>query len=270
VTVNDRRERPNYSRVYWKIVDDDKFQNVYDDDVSLAAWLRLLLIADQAWPASAHLPADCRPKAVKVLAGAGLIELRSGSRYRVIGLDAERERRSGEQSNGGIVRARTGERGANGRYLSTSGGPAVVSSGGGPAVDPPATSSDETRRDETRRALPRANGGPPLSLDEDGYHRVVQWLAARGAWIDSPRIETDLARDVDRKGADAVLDAMAGLTGAEDAAQYVYGAHKVLFPLPKARDLERQERQDDERKRHEAELARTRRIVEEDAKWRAS
>jgi len=85
-------ERAAYSRVYWSIVDDPKFISIYDDDHHLASWLRLLLIADQAHPASAHLPANVRRQSVTALADCGLIDL-SGQRYRVHGLDAERERR---------------------------------------------------------------------------------------------------------------------------------------------------------------------------------
>lgn len=85
-------ERAPYSRVYWAIVDDPKFALVYDDDRHLATWLRLLLIADQAWPASAHLPANARRVSVDALEECGLV-IRSGHRYRISGLDNERERR---------------------------------------------------------------------------------------------------------------------------------------------------------------------------------
>ena len=82
-----------YSRVYWRIIDDDRFANVYGDDHHLAAWLRLLLIADQAWPASANLPASVRPSSIRALGSCGLIEVRSGGIYRIHGLDAERGKR---------------------------------------------------------------------------------------------------------------------------------------------------------------------------------
>lgn len=86
-------ERAAYSRVYWSIVDDPKFVTIYDSDAHLAAWLRLLLIADQAHPASAHLPSNVRRLSVAALAGVELIDLLPGHRYRVHGLDAERLRR---------------------------------------------------------------------------------------------------------------------------------------------------------------------------------
>ena len=82
-----------YSRVYWRIVDDDRFAAVYGNDHHLAAWLRLLLGADQAWPASASLPASVRRASVAALTNCGLIESRTSGMYRIHGLDAERSRR---------------------------------------------------------------------------------------------------------------------------------------------------------------------------------
>lgn len=86
-------ERAPYSRVYWQIIDDPKFEFVYDSDAHLATWLRLLLVADQAWPASAPIPATCRKASIRVLVDAGLVDLTNGGRYRIHGLDAERTRR---------------------------------------------------------------------------------------------------------------------------------------------------------------------------------
>jgi hypothetical protein len=82
-----------YSRVYWRIVDDERFADIYGSDAHLAAWLRLLLGADQAWPASAPLPANVRRGSVQALVTCGLVDLRPGGFYRIHGLDAERGKR---------------------------------------------------------------------------------------------------------------------------------------------------------------------------------
>lgn len=82
-----------YARLYLELVDDEKFAAIYDDDHHFAAWCRLLMIAEPAWPASAHLPATVRRASVRALSDAGLIDLQPGGRYRIHGLDAERERR---------------------------------------------------------------------------------------------------------------------------------------------------------------------------------
>jgi hypothetical protein len=126
-------ERAPYSRVYWAIIDDEKFKSIYDDNNHLASWMRLLLIADQAWPASAHMPANVRRASVAALSKAELIDLLEGGRYRIRGLDAERAR----------------------RRMAATRDPIGVQPG--PKRDPdglrtPGLSRDEVRRDETRKA----------------------------------------------------------------------------------------------------------------------
>jgi hypothetical protein len=91
-----------------------------------------------------------------------------------------------------------------------------------------------SRRQGALASEPRARNGGDPGEDVDGYDAVVTWLASRKAWADSPKLQTDLARLVDRRGADAVIAAMSAVPGAEDAAQFVYGARNALFPLPGA------------------------------------
>lgn len=100
-------ERAPYSRVYWSVIDDPKFDSVYDDDRKLATWLRLLIIADQSHPASANIPAGTHRASVAALAKCGLIDLGTSSRYRVHGLDAERDRRRQAASSRGPNGTRT-------------------------------------------------------------------------------------------------------------------------------------------------------------------
>jgi hypothetical protein len=102
-------QRP-YARVYHEIVDDPKFQRVYDNDAALATWLRMLLIADAMYPASAPMPR--RNSAVSLLVEVGLIQERPGNRFVVCGLQAERERRS-ESARIGAAKRWDNERNAN-------------------------------------------------------------------------------------------------------------------------------------------------------------
>ena len=83
-------ERAPYSRVYWSIIDDEKFAEVYDSDRALACWLRLLIAADAIWPAPASIPATSSKTSVALLVRVGLVDLQAGGRYRIHGLDAER------------------------------------------------------------------------------------------------------------------------------------------------------------------------------------
>ena len=102
-----------YVRVYYSIVDDERFECVYGTP-HLATWLRLLLLADAMWPASAHIPATERRASLAVLTSCGLIEMLPGGRFRVHGLDSERERRKEAAAIGGRARQRTlSERSAN-------------------------------------------------------------------------------------------------------------------------------------------------------------
>jgi hypothetical protein len=91
-----------YVKVYQSIVDDPMFRKVYDDDAALATWLRMLLIADAMYPASAPMPKPT--PAIELLLKVRLIRKCHGNRYTVRGLEAERERRSGNARNAAAVR----------------------------------------------------------------------------------------------------------------------------------------------------------------------
>jgi hypothetical protein len=91
-----------YSRVYWSIVDDPMFERVFDNDRALATWLRMLLMADAMYPASA--PMTSRNPTVRMLIDCGLVIEKPGNRYTIRGLQAERERRSASARNAAAVR----------------------------------------------------------------------------------------------------------------------------------------------------------------------
>jgi hypothetical protein len=95
-------DRP-YVRVYYEIVDDEKFANVYGDDRALAGWLRLLLTADASYPASAPIPRWIAPKTLKTLEFAGLVTIK-GHQYTIKGLASERTMRSDSARNAAAQR----------------------------------------------------------------------------------------------------------------------------------------------------------------------
>lgn len=95
-----------YARLYTDLVDDPKFAGIYDDDHHFAAWCRLLMIAEGSWPASAHLPLNVRRGSVRALADCGLIDIQPGGRYRIHGLDRERELRREKAQRGGRARGK--------------------------------------------------------------------------------------------------------------------------------------------------------------------
>lgn len=174
-------ERAAYSRVYWSIVDDPKFETVYDNDNHLASWLRLLLIADQSHPSSAYLPANVRKASVVILADVGLIDLLPRNRFRVHGLDAERERRRiAATSRPPTVTTRV----PDGDRTVTERGPLV------PGTTGLRRDEDKTRRDEedARDCL-------------DTYHELTGWRPwgvfsgdkLRGAIVDYTDAKVDAA-----------------------------------------------------------------------------
>lgn len=91
-----------YVKVFQSIVDDPQFSRVFDNDHALATWLRMLLMADAMYPASAPMPP--RNPTVRLLIDVGLVLQRPGNRYSIRGLETERERRSAVGRNAAAVR----------------------------------------------------------------------------------------------------------------------------------------------------------------------
>lgn len=159
------QDRP-YSRHYHELVDDPKFAEVYPDDNHYATWGRLLMVADQAWPVSAHIPATARRASVAKLAEVGLIDLLPGGRFRMHGLQAEREQRSQSASHAATSRWSNAERNARRNAERNAAAP------GGRMPR-----QEETRREET--STPRASDDGP----SDGLPHVTDPVAA--AWSEA-------------------------------------------------------------------------------------
>jgi hypothetical protein len=86
-------DRAPYSRVYWSVMEDAKFDGIREDVRHFGAWSLLLIVADMAWPAPAYVPQLIPRASLKALTEAGLVDPLSGGRFRIHGLDAERGRR---------------------------------------------------------------------------------------------------------------------------------------------------------------------------------
>lgn len=82
-----------FTRLPWRMVDDDRFASVYEDDSAFALYCRLKMAADMAWPASAPLPFGAKKAVLKRLADAGVVSLLAANRYRCPDLDEDRTRR---------------------------------------------------------------------------------------------------------------------------------------------------------------------------------
>jgi len=95
-----------YVRVYYRVIDDPKFTDVFDHDDRLACWLRLLLIADGTYPSPAPIPHGIKRGALAHLVTVGIIDLEPGNRYRIHGMKAEREGRSKKAADAAAERWR--------------------------------------------------------------------------------------------------------------------------------------------------------------------
>jgi hypothetical protein len=98
------RDDPKYVRVYYSVVNDDRFAEIYHDARRFGAWLQLLLVADAMYPADAPIPAYIHRPSLKALTDAGLVELCAHQHYRMHGLASERGKRSQSARNAAVLR----------------------------------------------------------------------------------------------------------------------------------------------------------------------
>lgn len=97
-----------YSRIYWRVMEDEEFDGVREDVRLFGSWALMLVVADMAYPAPAFIPPTVPRAAVKRLAVAELVELLPGHRYRIRGHEKERAKRSESGRNAAAVRWQSG------------------------------------------------------------------------------------------------------------------------------------------------------------------
>ena len=102
-------DRQPYSRVYWSVLDDPKFDAIRGRMELLGAWTLLLIVADRSYPAPAYVPTPVARRQLAALVGAGLVDLQGDGRYRIHGLDAERARRAASATRPGPNWVPTGD-----------------------------------------------------------------------------------------------------------------------------------------------------------------
>jgi len=162
-----------YSRLYHRF--GREFPDVYADDRALAAWVRLLLVADASWPMRPPLPRSVRVKPLNCLVEAGLVIL-EGDAYTVRGLDAERTRRS-DAGRVGAAKRWQSERNANAMPRRDETRLAEDES----ITPPPPTSGGRRKNGTNPRATgesPRQNGSDPRTTGKSV--RAVRVSQKRG------------------------------------------------------------------------------------------
>lgn len=204
-----------YSRVYWSVLDDKKFDEIRADMRHFGSWTMMLVVAEMAYPAPAFIPPRVSRASLQALAKAGLITLFPARMYRVTGLKKEREARSAR-----------GKAGADARWA-----------GNAAALRPHSVGNangmlDETRRAETRRAETSAREVGP----SDDETTVLTFLAQRGAFI---RPESGLGQRliglIARRGFTAVIETAERLAEAGPLSdrQWVFGLEERLEEIPR-------------------------------------
>lgn len=214
-----------YSRVYWRIRSDDRFDGIYANDRHLATWLRLLIAADAVWPAPADLPRSARQSSVSALVRAGLIELCPGDLYRIHGLNAERMRRQ-----------TAGRAGASARWMRTDMRSHSEPHSDRIADDVRPDSDRNARRDETRRDERDARAREGLPHLNDTVAKLWEQATGRSV-LASGAYAAEYLDDACRRhppsevGA-AILRARRTFERIPDAAQMVSAMRPLLDPLP--------------------------------------
>lgn len=250
-----------YVKVYYRIADDDRFETIYNNDAHLATWLRLLILADGTWPASAPLPQWCKKASLNALVGAGLVELGTGYRYRIHGMDAERSRTAQHAS-----------RAANERWSGN-----AVSNAPSTAQTMPLNSAQLSSTQLSANALaPRKNGLEPIgsiipdALDANAdvvrLQRLAEELTGQAYVMQNVHSgfgAKAVQEQLNRHRFDATERAwrqIANRAKAEGASlptlkQLVLGADDVLNPVPR-RD-EKEHRAEDEQASFDRRVAKT-------------
>jgi len=221
-----------YSRSYWRFA--DEFPEIYANDATLALWSRLRDEADKAWPSSAALPYGVKKRALRLLVEAELVIPQPGNRYRIRGLDKERERR-----------AEWGRRSANARWdrmreqeaMDATADDDSIANAMRPHSERSAesmqdkTRQDKTRQEETRRALSARDGLPHITA---AVERAAEGITGLTVLQASTKVQTDLDRLVESHGEAHVVTAMQTVADGKRMSwpQVVYGTRNALEPIP--------------------------------------
>jgi hypothetical protein len=221
-----RGDRP-FVRVYHDDLQRD-YPGIWDDDRLLANWLRLLVVADKLWPAPGEVPRSIRRRILEALVETKIVSLLPLDRFKIRGLDTERQARSD--------RARAAAEGRWGQRDDDADGNAGSNA---PRIPPGSPSSNASRaRGHTRALRPPDSDSVWEETDdvsrppEDPETPALAWLASVGATVvpDGNGYHRELVGFVERRGSEAVVAAMARRHDAGDrtARQLLYGAMNDL------------------------------------------
>jgi hypothetical protein len=247
-----------YVRVYYRVIDDERFVGIYSDDQHLATWLRLLLLADAVWPASCPIPRSVRKASLQALVRAGLVDVLPGDHFRIHGLTPERQKRSDWGRNAAAL-----------RWQSDRNATAMRPHSDGNAAQHGKT---DALLAEPSRAEPRKRAPAREDSENDPYDapemEALGWLAKHGASLsETSGVRRKLILLVEKFGTERVIAtfdrlARAGILDG-DARGFVFGAEEQLFPKADVKALDREDNAEEERRRFDRGVERTQRMLRE-------
>jgi hypothetical protein len=213
-----------YSRVYWTVLDDKKFDPIRADMRLFGSWALMLVIADMAYPAPAFVPPTVSRASLKALVDVKLVEILPAHMYRIVGLKKEREQRS-----------ERGRKGADARWSGNADAmhPQSVSSNATGLLDETSTRRDEQRLDENEQ--PARDGLPNLNRDAI---RLLEDRTGRPWSLAGDKQLGEYDRLVGDHGLAAVGGAFDAVAQGKTltARQLIWPAMKLLEPMPSQPD----------------------------------
>jgi hypothetical protein len=234
-----------YARAYYAKFASEH-PDIYSDDALYGLWSRLRDIADSAYPSLPHIPYGTHRRRLDVLVKAELVYLEAGHRYRLRGLDKERQRR-----------AEAGQRGARARWERNANAMRTHSDRNAGADVGPLPSRAEQEQSRAEHV-----GAPAFDADEP-EHEALVWLARHGCYVQPGNgYHRQLVTAVERHGVSAIVGmfdrlARAGVQDG-DTKGYVFGALDALRPKPDLRAVEQETRAEEARRATAARQAATR------------
>jgi len=207
------RQNP-YSRIYWSVMDDAKFDGIRENPRHFGSWALLLIVADMAWPAPAYIPATIPRSSIAALVDVGLVAALSGGRFRIHGLDSERGMRADHARNAAASRWEPS------------------SNAHGMQSHPTSNAEGMPRLDKTRQDEPSIARDGLANLDRDAL-AALETASGHPASMAGDKTLNEYDRLVGDHGLPAVVAAFGSLANGKrmTARQLVWGAVKVLEPF---------------------------------------
>lgn len=97
-----KAEVRQFARFYYREFKRD-YPDIYADDAAWAAWSRMLIASEEAWPAMPELPRWLKPRVLRILTDRGLIKV-TGSTFILKGWVTDRAKRQKAASNAAAQR----------------------------------------------------------------------------------------------------------------------------------------------------------------------